>query len=518
MAKGPDAVLASGPGALSRREFVRRLVGLAGGLAATTPFDLLAQTPNPRRPLDVVIVGAGLAGLVSAYELEQRGHRVTILEADRRHVGGRVRTLRFEGGLHGEAGAMRVPTRHEITRKYLREFGVPLSKFVYSNPQAYLYARGKRVRVAEGKELMPLFRLRDDEKSQTSDDFWGAAIGKTLSALSDAEKRDLLADAPGTAKFKALDQQSLLELCRSAGLSDEAIEFIMVTSGSESLLPYAATESLREELTEVWTQGFDEIVGGTDRFTAAFAARLRAKPKLGCVVFRLTQDSARGRAAAEYREGGVERRAEGDFVLCTLPCPVLSRIDVRPDFSGPKWRAIRTLSYDSSTKVLATTQRRFWESDDGIYGGGTFSDLPIVSTYYPSDNAQAKDARVSRGPGVMLASYTWGQPARRLASLPHGERAATVLRHLARIHPQLDTPGMVRHTASWSWDNHPWSGGAFTLFQPGQHTALQAAIVAPEGRIHFAGEHASLNHSWMQGSLESGLRATREMLEAAQRG
>ncbi len=73
---------------------------------------------------------------------------MTILEADRRHVGGRVRTLRFEGGLQGEAGAMRVPTRHEVTRKYQREFGVPLSMFVYSNPQAAIVAPEGRIHFA----------------------------------------------------------------------------------------------------------------------------------------------------------------------------------------------------------------------------------------------------------------------------------------------------------------------------------------------------------------------------------
>jgi monoamine oxidase len=98
----------------------------------------------------------------------------------------------------------------------------------------------------------------------------------------------------------------------------------------------------------------------------------------------------------------------------------------------------------------------------------------------------------------------------------HDERAAVVLRHLARIHPQLREPGIVRETRSWSWDNHPYSSGAFAWFMPGQHTELHRAIVAAEGRIHFAGEHVSLTHTWMQGALESGLRATREMLEAAQ--
>jgi monoamine oxidase len=502
----------------SRREFMRRLVAFAGGAVATSPLQLLAQTANPGKPLEVVIVGAGLAGLVSAYELEKRGHKVTILEADARHIGGRVRTLRFDNGLYGEAGAMRIPTRHAITRQYVREFGIPLRKFVFANPQAYLFARGERTRVADAKNLMRLYRLAEDEKRKTLDDFWNQSVVKALNGLNDAEKQDLLADAPSSAKFRAADQQSLQQLCQAAGLSDEAIELVMVTSGSESLLPFAATEALREELTEVWSQGFDEVVGGTDRIASAFAARLRSKPKQGCVVFRLTQDGPRGRAAAVYREKGVERRIEGDFVLCTLPCPVLTRLEIKPELSGPKWRAIRELSYDSSTKVLAIANRRFWESEDGIYGGGTFTDLPTVSTYYPSDNAEAKDPAVSRGAGVMLASYSWGQPARRWASLPHHERASEVLRHLSRIHPQLKAPDIVRQTASWSWDNHPYSSGAFTLFMPGQHTELQAAIVAPEGRIYFAGEHASLTHSWMQGALESGLRATREMLEAAQRG
>ena len=117
----------------------------------------------------------------------------------------------------------------------------------------------------------------------------------------------------------------------------------------------------------------------------------------------------------------------------------------------------------------------------------------------------------------MLASYSWGQQARRLASLPHGEREALVLRQLARVHPQLRTPGIIRQTASWSWDNHPYSSGAFAWFMPGQHTAFYRYVIAPEGRIYIAGEHASLTHTWMQGALESGLRATQQMLEAAQK-
>src|SRR5258706_5486007 len=500
---------------LLRREFLRRLMALTGAAASASALPALGAIANPAKPLNIVILGAGLSGLVAAYELERRGHRVTILEADPRHIGGRVRTLRFADGLYGEAGAMRIPTRHLLTRHYISEFGLPLRKFVFSNPQAYYFVRGHRQRIADVKELNRLYALRDDERTKSPDDLWAASVGKALAGLDDAQKKELSADTLSSAKVRALDQQSLQQLCEAAGLSDEAIEFMAVTSGSETLLASAATETLREEFLEVWSLGFDEIVGGTDRLASAFAAHLRTKPKLGCDVYRLTQSADRKRAGALYRERGANKQIEGDFLLCTLPCPVLSRIEVQPELSGPKWRAIRELNYDSSTKVLAVARRRFWESEDGIYGGGTFTDLPIATAYYPFDNAAGKDARVSARARRLSPALPWGHTARRLASLDHSARSALALQHFARGHPQLGNPGMVRETRSWSLDNHPLSSGAFAWFLPGQHTELHAALVAPEGRIYFAAEHASLTHTWMQGALESGLRATREMLEAA---
>ncbi len=116
----------------------------------------------------------------------------------------------------------------------------------------------------------------------------------------------------------------------------------------------------------------------------------------------------------------------------------------------------------------------------------------------------------------MLASYTWGQPARRLAALNHADRSQVVMSNLARVHPQLNQPGVVVKTASWSWDNDPYARGAFCWFSPGQHETLYRHLVAPEGRVFFAGEHTSLTHTWMQGALESGVRAVEQMLAAAQ--
>src|SRR2546422_1070802 len=178
---------------VTRREFIRRLSALGGVAAASSALRALAAAPEPRAPLDVVIVGAGLAGLCAAYELERRGHRVTILEADARHVGGRTRTMRFGDGLYGEFGAMRIPARHDVTRHYARELGLTLRKFILSNPRAYYFLRGERERIADAAKLNRLYALRDDERNKTPDDLWSDSVVKTLNSLSDAEKKDLTA-------------------------------------------------------------------------------------------------------------------------------------------------------------------------------------------------------------------------------------------------------------------------------------------------------------------------------------
>jgi monoamine oxidase len=278
---------------------------------------------------------------------------------------------------------------------------------------------------------------------------------------------------------------------------------------------------MREEIQQIWNQEFHEIAGGTELLPAAFASRLKSKPAPGCEIVRIEQDAPGKRVSAFYRDTlgtGKIKRADGDYLICTIPFPALQRLEISPPFSNGKQRAIRQLNYDSSTKVLFDVKNRFWESDDHIFGGGIMTDLPTGMTFFPSDNAEARDQSRSAGPGVFLASYTWGQAARRIAALAHPARTELVLRHLSRAIPALNEPGMIRSAASWSWDAHPWSGGAFAWFMPGQHTALHRHVVSPEARIFFAGEHASLSHTWMQGALESALRAVREILLLSRSG
>jgi monoamine oxidase len=122
--------------------------------------------------------------------------------------------------------------------------------------------------------------------------------------------------------------------------------------------------------------------------------------------------------------------------------------------------------------------------------------------YYPDHGRET-------GRGVLLASYTWSENAQRWGSLAPSDRIAQALENVALIHPQVTQEFEVG--TSYMWHHDEFAGGAFALFDPGQQTRLYEAIAAPEGRIHFAGEHASLAFAWIQGAIESGLRAAWEI-------
>lgn len=501
---------------LTRREFVQQLAIGTSALAALSPLRLLADTPNASRTLKVIVVGAGVAGLSAAYELEKRGHQVVVLEANPTRVGGRVFTHRFSDGQYGELGAMRIPYNHELTRHYVNKLGLSLRPFVQHNPAGWYHIRGHRVRLGDEQALYPLFNLPPEEQNQTLYDFWLRSVLAILGELNPDELADLFRTEFTTEKMRVWDQFSLGAALRQGGLSEEAVEMLGVVWASETSHNAAVTEILREEVEEIWSHGFDEIIGGTDLLPRALARRLRSRPLMGKRVVRIEQDAVRGTVTAFCTDqSGEVSHFAGDALICTVPLGVLNTIEAAPDFSTVKRRAIRQVSYDSASKVLVHTRQRFWESEEGIYGGTFYTDLPIGTGAYPSDNAEALDPGVSAGPGVLLGSYTWGQPARRLAALPHQDRAELVIQELTRMHPRLRRKGMVLDTISWSWDNNPWSRGAYCLFSPGQHANLYRYLLEPEGRVFFAGEHASLTHSWMQGGFESGLRAVQQVLASS---
>jgi monoamine oxidase len=446
----------------------------------------------------VIVIGAGMAGLVAAFELARQGHDPLILEAQSR-VGGRVYTLRsFAPGLYAEAGAMRIPRVHDLTLKYCNLFGLSLRPFMMGNPRGLAYIGGQRMTAEEARQRpddLP-YEVAEHERGRSIDDLWAEAT-RDLRELLERE-----GDAGWEQIVSQYDQYSLREFLVLKGFSEGAIEMYGVINFVESDMNNAVVEELREDLGKSF-EDMQEIVGGTDMLPRAFYGELQDRIRFGAEVFAIDQDADSVTVHFKTEAGRYSERA--DFAICAIPFSVLRQVEQLTPFSHEKQRAIRQLNYSASTKILFQVSERVWEADDGIFGGATVTDLPIRRINYPTP-----DPTTSRG--VLLASYTWSQDALRWGAMDEETRLEEALDDVSRIHPRIRDVYEVG--ASHAWYDDRYANGAFALFAPEQQTTLQADIVRPEGRIYFAGEHCSLYHAWIQGALESGIRAAQEIHEA----
>jgi monoamine oxidase len=273
----------------------------------------------------------------------------------------------------------------------------------------------------------------------------------------------------------------------------------MVLEGMESVLHVSLLEVLQVEMQ--WLGGsMKQIIGGMDRLPLAFVPHLQDRIRLGAEIIALdyTTDSV----TVHYQTAERLEHLTGDFAIITLPFPALRFVEVLTPFSLAKQMAIRQLQYIDVIKTFIECRSRFWEEDDGIFGGATLTDLPIRIIYYPDHGRQT-------GRGVLMASFMYAEDANRWRALPQETRIAKAVKYVAHVHPQVTDEFVHGIVKVWSEDKYAGGGGAF--YAPGQHTQLYRSIVAPEGPVHFAGEHASLKHFWIEGAIESGVRAAQEV-------
>ena len=440
----------------------------------------------------VAVLGGGLAGLSAAYELHRAGCDVTILEA-RTRPGGRVYTLRepFSDALYADAGAARIQDSHAFTLRYVKEFGLTLDPFFPSDGARVTRVGDRRIVTPPATridlEQIPL-AFSDEERKLG----YGGCLNKYLfSHLT--EVGDPTADgwlSQDLGRFEL----TLSDFCRRQGAS--AGMLVMIALGHD-LGEMSALQFLRDAALSVATRVWYKIRGGNDLLPRAFASRLADRIHYGAEVLRVEQrnDSVH----VIYRTAGGQLSTTADVAVCTIPPAIFRRVEMAPSLSSRKKGAIDELGSLPMARVFLQSRRRFW-LDRNESGWGS-SDDPIDVWDYTRDQP---------GQRGILGAYTSGRMARSITTLDPAARGPFVLEMMERLHPGIREN--IEGSAAHSWIEDRWSLGAGAEFKPGQLSSMYGALRAPEGRLHFAGEHTSPWSGWMNGALESGNRVAKEIL------
>jgi monoamine oxidase len=515
-------VLTADVGAVTRRRFLTHVGRTSGTVAvhqAMRGLGLFADDPAPPaiagrapRGARIAILGGGLAGLAAAIELEGLGYQCEVLEA-RARPGGRCFTVRggtaseepgqaglaaaFDPGLYLNAGPARIPHHHQPTLDWCRDLGVAIEPFLCANEAAWVHdaASGRKLRVRE---------LRAD---------WA---GHTSELLAKAVSRDAL-DAP----LGPGDRERLIEWLRRDGALASDLRYTGTPRRGHRVPPGAGDAAgvlddplglgpllatgfgayLSSELV-LQTPMF-QVVGGTDAIATAMAARVK-RLTLGARVTALIQPEHGVRVRYEHHGAACELVA--DYAISTLPLPILGAIDL--DVAPATKQAVASIAYASAGKIGLQFKRRFWEQDDGIFGGISRTSLDITQILYPSTGYLSQK-------GVVIGYYQNGEKAKAMGQLRHADRLARALDQGSTIHPQYR--GEYESAFSVAWEHVPSSRGGWAQYTEAQRRNEYAMLQQPHGSLYLAGDSQSYLSGWMAGALGSARRVARTVHERASR-
>jgi monoamine oxidase len=240
---------------------------------------------------------------------------------------------------------------------------------------------------------------------------------------------------------------------------------------------------------------FSKIKGGNDNLPKVFAQRLHEKIRYGSPVVKIDQDDKSARVT--FLEKGARQTLSADRVLCAVPFTLLSNIELPASIPERKRDIIKNLRYAQVSRVYLQTKKRSWE-EKGLNGFAFTSDA--VEIWQPTWNQP--------GPRGIIMTYNRPGQAERIAAMKEPERISSTLNQLDQWLPGLRDN--FERGATKCWVEDEWSRGAWAFVGPRDFVAASA----PEGRIHFAGEHLSPFSSWIQGALESSARAVKQINEA----
>lgn len=446
----------------------------------------------------VLILGAGLSGLCAAYELQKAGYTVTLLEG-RDRIGGRVWTVRegFQDGQFAEIGAARIASTHRNVIAYAEELDLELTEVPGGDPLYFI--GGQRFMKKEG-EAWPIDGLKDNEKTASLYELWTMYIQPRFAEFGNLDNGEFAADA-----VKQYDGMTWIDYVREQGASEAFLPLYAADNGNEVYTIGALAWMMAEVIDKDWDQTY-HIRYGNDQLPKRLAEEVGMDNiLLGHKVTRIEHGDTSVTVTATVAGKSVSFTA--DRVVCTLPFPLLRDVKVEPAFPDDKTECINTHQLMNAGRAYLQTKTRFWK-DENI-GGLRFviTDTPIERLW---DLSEVQEPGSEKG---MFLSYTMNKNAEAYCKETMAERQEYSLAHFEKFFPQIrdETVAFFHHC----WAEDPWVKGAWTDTLPNKWWTFAVAR-RPEGRIHFAGEHTSAWAGWMEGALDSGRRAAKEIMTGQQ--
>lgn len=519
----------------TRRDLLKMIGTAGGGLAmyqamtvlghaAETQFSGPPMLSGARKGASVLVLGAGLAGMLAAYELTKAGYKVTVLEFQDRPGGrnisirggdkvvetdGSVQDCTFAPGNYLNPGPWRIPHHHRTLLHYCKQFGVELEPFIQMNHNAMVH----RTKAFGGKPQ----RYRE-----VAVDFKGHVSELMSKALNAGSLDD---------KLTKEDKDKLLVAMREWGVLDKDLAYTSSLKVSSQRgfdkapgggVGGAPTPSKVNGLSDVldsnvWTQMgfyFGNVMqttmfqpkGGMDMIGKGFFRQVSKMVRLNTRVTALAQDAKGVTATWEDAKTGQKGSTSADYCVCTIPATILNQIDLQ--VGAPMKAALKALPYSNSVKMGLEMRRRFWEEDYSIYGGHSFTDQAISLISYPNNNF-FKD-----GPAVLLGSFASGAGGYQLAGMTPAQRIEAALTQGSVFHPAEYRKEFVSGV-SYAWSRTPWILGCCATWTEESRATHYQNLCAMDGRIVMAGEHASHYGCWMEGALLSSIDAVTRLHQRA---